>query len=166
MKELVSYGVVNTVVLNDVKFQNLDNISDSLVYLYDYDIKNEVLKLGSMAGFKIPYADVPFDSKSFEQETRKYPICYLDFHDEKTIIEEMIIEIPTGKVIVDTPKNIDLKFETLNYVVKFEKLSDTKLKLTRQISQNQYFVQPEKYQEFKSFLQKIVDFEAEYLTFK
>lgn len=156
----------NPVVMNDANYYELDKLADSIKYDYNYTVKNEVLEIGDMTTFKVPYADIFVRIDHFVEETREFPISYWRYENTDIYEEEMTVQLPTGKQFVDIPKDVTAEFNGTKYKLTFKKTAPNTLKIFRIVRINKEDIEPTDYLRFREFVNAITKAEAKYVAFK
>jgi tetratricopeptide (TPR) repeat protein len=166
LRKSISSSYKNPVVMTDANYANLDKLEDSVKYDYTYTVKNEVIEIGEMKTFKVPYGDVFVRTDHFVEETRQFPISYWQYEDTDAYTEEMTLQLPAGKVFVEIPKDVAAEFKGIKYKLSFKKTSATTLKIVRIVQINKENIQPEDYLKFRDFVNIVTTAEAKYVAFK
>ena len=167
MEKTVAGSYKNNVRLTDVSFKDLDKLNDSVVYTYNYMVKNEVSEIGSLNTFKISYPDIVASLNSFSADTRDYPVEYWSYEDADNYETIVNIKAPAGKKFVELPTDITLVFKDMKFSLTYSLKSPDKLVVTRKFSNDrQQQVLPADYPAFKSFFEKIVKAEQKFIAYK
>lgn len=169
MEELrkgISNDYKNPVVINDANYTNLDKLEDSVKYDYNYTVKNEVIEIGAMKTFKVPYADIFVRIDHFIEDTRQFPINYWTYEDTDAYSEDMTIQLPAGSTFVEIPKDISAEFNDIKYSLTFKKTSPNTLKVFRSVKISKKNISPEEYVKFREFVNTVTAAEAKYVAFK
>lgn len=156
----------NPVSVKDVSFGNFESTGDTIQYSTSYAVKNEVIEVGGLKSFKVPYFYTFIGVNDFALETREFPVNYWDYENKDEYMETLNISVPEGSAYSDTPKNVDLSFNGTTYAIKFEKLSAGKIKVTRSIKIKRDVISAQDYPAFKKFIEDVLDAENIYLAFK
>src|SRR5258706_3425201 len=96
MEKTVANGYKNNVKLEQVSFNDLDKLNDSVVYSYSYKVKNEVAEIGALKTFRMAYPDVIASLDNFSSDTRLYPVEYWSYEDVDQYETLVNITAPAG----------------------------------------------------------------------
>ena len=164
LEEAIANDFESTVKLNSFDFVKLQPREDSAIYNYDYVVEKGVLELGSIRSLKIPFADELVTSVVLQEKDRQFPFDYMYYEQNELYREEMEIELTTNR-FKETPENISLSYGGNRYELKFELLTNNKMKVVREFKPERKTIAPEEYEAFKAFLAKIKDAENTHLLF-
>ncbi|BDS11885.1 DUF3857 domain-containing protein [Aureispira anguillae] len=164
MTEAINSSFNNPVELEALSFEKLDELNDSLNYNYTYKVKNEVISIGDMQTFKIPFADLTISPEVFAKNERTHPI---DYHIERDLQdEEMTVIIGKDQTFVEIPKNVSLECKGLKFELSYEKVAENKLLVRKSFSTVRKQFGTEDYEALKTFFNKIITLEGQFLAFK
>ncbi len=167
MEKSVAGGYKNNVRLENVSFNDLDKLNDSVVYTYSYKVKNEIAEIGSLSTFRISYPDIVASLNSFSADKRDYPIEYWSYEDADNYETTINVKAPAGKKFVELPTDETLVFKDMKFSLKYTLKSPDKLIITRKFSNDrQQQISPEDYMAFKPFFEKIVKAEQKFIAYK
>ena len=164
-EQLISNGYKNPVKLESLSFKNLNNLSDTLEYRYDFTAKNEVVEAGSMKMIKVPFTDLIATLDNFSADKRDFPVEYWKY--ETVDVYETVVEIqlPAGQKFLEIPTNQNFSFQASNYSIQYVKEGE-KLKVIRKAKMQRNNVLPADYAAFKKFFTDIVEAESKYIVYK
>ncbi len=167
MQEAVSNQYKNPVKVQKLSFQGLDNLEDSVVCNFSYQVNNEVAEIGSMQTFKINYQDVVASVDKFSAEERTYPIEYWNYEDADLYETVVKITAPEGKKFIEVPASENFSFKNLKYSLQYSLKTPTTLVVTRNfINDRPQQILPADYPSFKAFFEKIVKLEQKFIAYK
>lgn len=141
------------VELTDFEIINIDSITPSLIYHYQFNAPNYLTEAGEMLILRIPWADKLSPSKALSYESRAYPFTYWPNAD--TIREEIEIRIPAGYQPMEFTPRYDYHCSIANYNLDLS-FEEGVLRGTRQLVNKKSVVPPESYLDFKEFYNKVV----------
>jgi tetratricopeptide (TPR) repeat protein len=156
----------NNIQLSELSFTGLDELVDSVTYSLSLKAKNELIEVGDMNMFKIPYGELIATLDVVSKEERNLPFEYWRYEDidqYETIVE---VNIPVGKKIVELPKSELFQFGANTYSLDFKQINDQKLQITRKASLLRKDIAVKDYPALKDFFNKIVKAESKYIAFK
>jgi tetratricopeptide (TPR) repeat protein len=166
IQQAIARDFKNPVILHELVFNDLVSLTDTLTYQYKYTVKNEILDIGSLKTFRVPFTDNIVRLDRFPEEKRDFPIELWKYDDTENYIADMVIQLPQGYEYVDVPQNFSIKFGNLDYQISYKKINNQTLEVKRDVKWLQEMVEPNYYEEFKEFLNKIIAQENKYITFK
>jgi hypothetical protein len=166
MEKTVANGYKNNVKLEKVSFSNLDKLSDSVVYSYNFKVKNEVSEIGSLKTFRISYPDVVASLDNFSADTRTYPIEYWGYEDVDQYETTVNITAPTGTKFIEVPASETLIFKDIKFTIQYTLKSPDKLTIIRKFTNDRQNIPASDYAAFKSFFEKIVKAEQKFVAYK
>ena len=166
MEESLSSNYNNPIKVESVSFAGLEETTDSLIYKYNFRIKNEVVEVGEMKMFKIPFGDVIATIDNFSKDERAFPLEYWRYEDVDQYETVIHINIPAGKKFIEVPRAEVLTFGKSSYSIQYKLTGTNSLTVTRKASLVRKDISPKDYMTFKDFMNKIVKAEAKYIAFK
>jgi len=166
MEKIVAGSYKNIVKLKDLKFTGLENMSDSIYYEYNYQVKNEVSEIGSIKTFRVTYPDVVASLDYFSADTRNYPIHYWMYEDIDNYETVVNISAPAGTKFIEVPPSENFSFKDMKYSIQYTLKTPDKMIITRKFSTNRQNIAATDYSLFKTFFEKIVKAEQKFIAFK
>lgn len=166
MEKSVSSSFKNPVKLQSVSFSGLDVLGDTVGYKFNYNVKNEVIEVGDMKMFRVPFGDVIATIDNFTKDTREFPIEYWKYETVDNYETIVNVKIPVGKKIIEIPKDQEYRFGKNVYTIKYLLKPDGKFTITRKASLVRDNIEPKDYPAFKEFLNNIIKAESKYVAFK
>ncbi|HYG15660.1 MAG TPA: transglutaminase domain-containing protein, partial [Bacteroidia bacterium] len=154
-----------SVKLNTFTFNNLDAISDSMVYEYNYTQGNAVNQITNLNVFSIPWSGKHTSIQFMSAEERKYPVNFWDYVEFDRSEEKLTVTFPEGKKLAETPKNVKLSCVAADYSLTY-KIVNNKLEATRVLTIKKDIVLPAEYNELKKFFEKVVEEDTRQLAYK
>lgn len=165
MEKAVSGSFKNPVKLESVSFTGLEDLIDSVKYNFKYTVKNEVIEVGAMKMFKLPFGDIIATIDNFSLDARKFPIEYWQYENVDQYETIINIKVPAGKKIVEVPKDQTFAFKKINYSIKYIKTGTDKLTIIRKATIDRKNIEASDYPAFKDFFNNIVQAESKYIAF-
>jgi hypothetical protein len=146
-------GIYNAQVkLSNFSLQNMDNLSDSVMMSFNFDLNNAVQDVAGMKILKLPWS---ISSKSMElvsSETREYNLELWDFMDADVDSSNLTFSLPKGKKFASVPADVELKCANASYTLKFELKSPGLLIAKRSMRRLTDEVTPDQYEAFRKFI--------------
>ncbi len=166
MQNAIANDFTNPVTVKNVEFGNLEQLNDTLQYEVQYQVKNEVLEIGDLKSFKVPYYFVFLKADAFSEEKRTHPVSYWRYEDCDAYHEDLTIHLPAGKQFSEVPKDVSLSFNGTTYSIHFEKKSADTLRVVRDIRINRADVPTKDWPALREFVEAVVTAETKYVAFK
>jgi transglutaminase-like putative cysteine protease len=165
-KSSVSSDFKNGITFHDLSFSGLDALGDSINYQYEYTAKNEVVNIGNMKTFKIPFSDRLIEAERINEDDRKFPFEYGFYENMDEYFEELTIEAPQGKQFIELPANISIKHKGFAYSFTIQQEAPNKVKIQRTFSTERRQFSAEEYKELKGFFEQVIEYEGKFVAFK
>ncbi len=166
IKKSISSDFKNPVTVSDVNYSNLETLTDSIKYNYSFTVKNEIIEIGDLKTFKIPFADTFVRIDNFPEDERQYPISYWRYEDTDMYSETMTITLAGNQQFTEIPKSVNAKFNGTQYSLVFTKVSPNQLKIERKVTISKNDIPAKDYQLFKEFINTVSSAESKYIAFK
>ncbi len=166
MEKTVASRYKNIVKMEKISFGNLDKLNDSIVYNYNFKVKNEVSEIGAMQTFKIAYPDVVASLDNFSADERSYPIEYWSYEDVDQYETVVNITAPAGKKFIEVPTSETLTFKNNKFTIQYTLKAPDKLTITRKYVNDRQNIAAADYPAFKTFFEKIVKAEQKFIAYK
>ncbi len=166
LKSSISNDFKSLVSINSIDFNKLKLREDSALYSYSYTVDNDILNLGSLKTFKIPFSDILVTMNIFEDSKRELEFDFISYENTDRYEESIQVELANTNSFVEVPENIYTEYNGSTYNIEFEKVSDQKMNIKRSYNVNRVNIQPNEFEEFKKFVTKVNDAENTHLLFK
>ncbi len=166
MEKTVAGRYKNIVKLEKVSFTELDKLNDSIMYTYNFKVKNEVSEIGSLQTFRIAYPDVVASLDKFSSDERLYPVEYWSYEDVDTYETVVNITAPAGKKFFEVPASETLSYKGIKFTMQYSLKAPDKLVVTRKFVNDRKNIPAEDYAAFKSFFEKVVKAEQKFIAYK
>ncbi|MBK8722863.1 MAG: DUF3857 domain-containing protein [Saprospiraceae bacterium] len=166
MQEEVSSRFSNPIKLKKVDILGIDKLVDSVVINQEFSVTNEVKKIGNLFAFSIPFQEQIFNSTAINIPVRNYDFEYWNYENIDEYENEIVVNLPNERSFVDIPSNETFNFNNINYSISYTKVSKNKLVIKRNAQINRNNIKATDYNNFKTFVSKILEVEGAYLTFK
>lgn len=166
MKKSISSDFKSTVSLKELDFDLLTPRRDSVKYFYKYIVENDILKLGSLRTFKLPFSDKLINMNIFEDEERKYDFNFIYYENTDRYHEKMIVKLGENSSFKEMPQDIHAEFKGCVYDLKFKKLNDRELEVDRTYQVVRENIQPKDFAAFKKFMVQVNEGENTHLLYQ
>jgi tetratricopeptide (TPR) repeat protein len=158
-------GDNSSVKLNTYKFNGLDDISDSIVYEYNYTLGNAITQITGLNIFNLPWSNKVSSISFLSNEERKHPIKLWSYFQFDKTNETIVFTFPEGKKLAELPKDASYKCNAAEYKITY-KMIGNKLEVKREVRILTDVVPPEDYDTFKKFFEKMVEEDTRQIAFK
>ncbi|MBS1512568.1 MAG: DUF3857 domain-containing protein [Bacteroidetes bacterium] len=166
LEKSVASGYKTNVKLSRAQFYDLDKLIDSVVYEYNYKVKDGIDEIGSLKTFKLSYPDAVASLDNFSSDKRNYPIEYWSYEDTDAYETTVNITAPAGKKFAELPQSESFSFRDMKFSIKYTLKAPDKLMVVRTFSGNRQNIDAGEYAAFKAFFEKIVKAEQKFIAFK
>jgi hypothetical protein len=166
VQKTISNVFTNSVTVKELNFGDLEHPQDSAELRVKYQVRNEVVEIGSLSTVKVPFYHLFVKANAFTNETRQQPLNYWEYEDCELYDDEVTLRLPDGKSFTDVPKDVQLTFKEMSYSLKFTQQSPTALLVKRVIQVDRNTIAPSDYEAFKKFIEDVLGAEAKFLAFK
>jgi len=155
ISQAVATDFTTPIKITDLKFTNLDNLTDSLIIEYKMNVKNAVQDVAGMKIFNLPWTEKPASLDVVTEETRKYPLQLWSYMSDENSSEEMIINLPVGKQLIEVPANVKFDCKNASYQLVFDTKTPGKVIVHRYFTRKTEEVAQEEYTSFRDFLNRV-----------
>ena len=140
------------VKISNLTFTNLDNLADSVISTFDFEVTNALQDVAGMKILRLPWSDAVKSLEIVALETRKFPLDFWTFRlcDSEDEVIELIL--PEGKKMLEIPKNIKLECSVASYELTFSTNKSGRLSARRHFVKKKDVVLPEEYEKFRIFM--------------
>ena len=165
MSQSIASDYTTPVKLNELSFDNLSDLKDSVTYKLVFTVSNALMDVAGMKIIKLPWSE-SFSSLDFlSLDKRAFPFNLWSFSSIAFASEELSIDIPKGKLLLELPKSVLINNDFVNYSLTY-KMIGTKLTALRTLKYNKESVSPEEYANFKDTFTKISEADSKQIAFK
>lgn len=149
--------------ITDLDIKNLKILNKPINYSYNYTLANEVEQIGNKL-YLSPLLFFTANENVFKQDKRAFPI---DFIYPAATRYSVNLKIPEGYTIESLPENIKIQYNgnegDFSFITKVDN-GAIQITLTKHLKTT--YIIPEKYQEFKTFTDNIVEKESQKIVLK
>lgn len=166
MSSIIADDYASNIKLNSLSFKNLDNLNDTVSYDLSFTVKNTVNEVAGMTIVRLPWTD-RFSSMNFltVQGDREFPFDIWKMDLGQLTKETITLNLPEGKRLVETPKDIHLSCPAASYDLTF-KVLPKKLVITRVMQYKKGEVPTENFGTFKTFFTNVSKADRKQYAFK
>jgi hypothetical protein len=129
-------------------------------------VKNEVMEIGELSTFKVPFYFSFVRADVFRDEERIAPVSYWEYEDCDQYDDDITLELPTGKQFTELPKAVNLSFQGLKYSLQYEQKAPGTLRVLRHITTDRSNIPAGEYLKFQEFVDAVVNAESKFIAFK
>jgi hypothetical protein len=165
MTESISSDFNNPVKLINLTMSDLVTLGDTVKYTYKYKISNELKEVIGIKILDLPWADAYSGLDFVSADERKFPFNVWEFDGADELKETITLDIPTGKILAEIPKNVTLTCPNYDYSLTFV-VASGKVTVTRKIKMKKDVVPITDYTVFKDFCIKVAEADRKQIGFK
>lgn len=165
MTESISSDFNNPVKLINLTMSDLVTLGDTVKYTYKYKISNELKEVIGIKILDLPWADAYSGLDFVSADERKFPFNVWEFDGADELKETITLDIPTGKILAEIPKNVTLTCPNYDYSLTFV-VAPGKVTVTRKIKMKKDVVPITDYTVFKDFCIKVAEADRKQIGFK
>jgi hypothetical protein len=141
--------------VTDLKFNNLDNLEDSMTIDYKIEVKNALQDVAGIKILKLPWTDKISSLDVVTAESRKYPLEFWSYLFEDMSTEEINITLPQGKKFIEIPQDVRLECANANYQLTFKAKTPGRVIVRRSFQRKTEQISPDEYKVFRDFLIRV-----------
>lgn len=161
----LSNEFAKNVLLQQLSFSNLDNLSDTVKMNYHFSVDNYTSEVAGMQIFSFPWVDIYGSLGFVSMEKRQFPIALWSVSSTPADKEVITFILPAGKKLIEAPKNVSYSCPALNYSLHFEVKPDRVI-ATREVKYLAEEVPTSEFAAFKEVLNKMVAADKKQIAFK
>jgi hypothetical protein len=128
------------------------------------DIKTN--KIGDLLTLSIPYFVNPYNYSVIQAKERSFPIEYKQYENADAYEETIKIKLSEDFEFKDIPSDNSFDFKAHSYQVSFKKVKPNELEVKVYSTMNLNDIMPEDYEEFKSYVEDVLDTREILVSFK
>ena len=155
MSQALASDFTVPIKVTNLKFQNLDNLQDSLKIEYKVEVKNVLQTVAGMKILNLPWTEKISSLEVVTSETRKYPIELWSYMMEDINNEEIIITLPAGKKFVELPVDVNFDCPNASYKMTFDTRNPARIIAHRTMVRKSEQVTPAEYPVFRDFINHV-----------
>lgn len=165
-EKLFNSRLNKVVKINELKLNDNDKYSKSLSFTIDFDINERLQSIGKMRFTAIPFIVQPYTRGIVTLASRNYPIFYPFYENINHYYSETILNIDKENKFVEYPEDKKLTYKNHQYEIRYELLNDYSLKVVREVHVPFDNVEVSDYEEFKQYVEKIIEQEESVVAFE
>jgi Tfp pilus assembly protein PilF len=165
MQKAIAGDYKTSVSLNELTFKKMEPREDTAWYQYDFEVENDVLKLGSYRTLKIPFSDKLIGLNIFQEGERQHDFDYTYYEPVDEYSENMAITIAGEGTFKEVPENVNLSYRGSTYQLTFELTNKQTLLVKRAFIVNRDKIESTEFGDFKAFMLKVNDAENTHVLF-
>jgi len=151
--------------LTNLKFTNLDNLTDSVSESYKLEVKNALQDVAGMKIFRLPWSDTN-SLDIVAAETRQYPFEFWSYQTEDKTTERIVIELPQGKSLAEMPASQKFECSCASYTLTFKTIAPGKILATRVFERKSDQILVKDYAAFREFINKVSEIDNKQYAYK
>ena len=150
----IFHGAAN---LNNYKFTNLENLSDTMVLNSDFSIANSVTNIGNLKVIPLTWSDGERSLEFLEDNTRLYDVDYYKRSINDQEFEQITLIIPESNKFKEIPNSTSFSFkDMMEYNISFKLIKPNTLVAARTFKLKKGNISKSDYQELRKFFSKII----------
>ncbi len=165
INRMLSSQFNNALKLNTFRFGNLEDLTDQVSEEYSFSVDNYATEIAGMKVIRLPWFDQYSSLEIVSLADRKFPLNLWTFSTTPYDREQMSIQLPAGKKLVEVPKNIRYECPALTYSLTYE-VKGEQVIVTREVKYLKEQVPVEEYSKFKEVVIKMAEADKQQLAFK
>lgn len=143
-----------------------DHIADGIKIETELNLLSKPGSIGQMKTFQLPLFSVPYTQSIIAEDTRKHDILYRDYEDTSSYSETIIIELEEGKKFIEIPESKQLSYKNHSYSINYKELAPNKIEVNILSQPSFEEIKAEEYDNFKAFVQSVIETREQYLAYK
>jgi tetratricopeptide (TPR) repeat protein len=155
ISQAVASGFNVPVKVTGLSFSNLDNLSDSVTYDCNIEVKKVMQDVAGMKILSLPWTDKISSLEDVTLEKRDYPFELWAYQSEDINSEQLEIVLPQGMAFVETPKNIHLECANASFDLLFDTSKPGVVRGTRIFRRTSEQVTTAQYAAFRDFINRV-----------
>lgn len=161
-------GAINKVIVSQSinLISGKDLSANPIVYEIKFNIDEKPQTVGSMKLVQVPFLAKAYTKELIALENRKFDINYIIYENVNHYKEEVILNIPSSAKFIEVPENKTLQYKNHTYSIKYELLSPNQLKITKVANPSWENITVAEYQDFKKFVNEIIQAEEQIIAYK
>jgi tetratricopeptide (TPR) repeat protein len=165
MTESVAGDFTTPVKVTNLVFSDLKTLSDSISYSYDLHVKNQLTEVAGLKLFKLPWTDGVQSLDFISLEERTSPFELWQYERYEVLEETLTVTLPTGKVLAEVPKSVNISSSFATYSLKFS-VNKNVITATRKITYPKSRIPVSDYSEMKEFFHKVAEADSKQYGFR
>ena len=151
--------------IENLSFDRMTALDDTVLFSFDYTARNELEHIGDQYVLPMPFQDVLVTKEVLNEDDRTYDFNFINYEETNHYLET--IEIENGKHfnVKVVPADIHLSFKDNHYDLIFKKSSSGKITVTRSYRTDLKNISKEDFEDFRVFVQKVLDAENTKIVF-
>jgi hypothetical protein len=158
-------GTYSNIKLLSLSFNStLDDCSDTVWYSYSFVAPKVLTRINNLTLVKLPLTE-QISNYDFLLEERKYPIEAWVYNTCDTLIENLVINFPENKTLIEVPKSVHFFCNQADYTLTFN-VQKNQLNVIRKIVYNLNYVPVADYPAYRNFIESVVNSDTQQIGFK
>lgn len=152
--------------LLNFNFEYLEDLKDEVIFRNEFVAKKEVIKIGKLNTFKVPFSDVLFSSNSFLEDERTQDFDLNPYENVDIYQEELIINLNSNEKLEELPSDVSINKLGIQYNLSFSSSNTQTLSVKREMKTNRTMIDKADYKTLKSIAEEIIEAENTHIVFK
>lgn len=152
--------------LKSFEFEYLDELRDEVIFRNQFVAKKEVIKIGKLNTFKVPFSDVLFSSNSFLEDERTQDFDLNPYENVDVYEEVLTFSLNANETLEELPSDVNINKLGIEYSLTFSSNDSKTLIVKRIMKTNRKIVDKAEYQTLKTIAEEIIEAENTHIVFK
>lgn len=161
----ISSDYTSPVKVSQLNFENLEDLIDSVVYDYTFNVK-AITEIAGISVLSLQWADKISNPDFVVDDDRKNPFDLWRYDSSKELSEEIIVSLPANAIIQEKIENVKLSSPFLDYSITFDYSQKGKVICNRSIFYKQDRVSQNEYTQMRDIFNKIVEADSKQIVYK
>ncbi|MCX6252464.1 MAG: DUF3857 domain-containing protein [Bacteroidetes bacterium] len=166
VKNVLTKLTGSNMILDTFSIENVKKRDLPVKMKADFALEGEIKSIGGMKVVKIPFFEKIFTLDPFPDEKRVHPIQYWSYESNDEYNSDITLELPADSKFVEVPESVTFTNRFISYSLTVEKLSDNRVKISRNAKINRKSIPASQYEEFRDTVKKVVKAEDMYIAYK
>lgn len=166
LSESISSDFTTPVKLTELQFENLNNLSDSVVTNYKCLVKKSLTEVAGLKLFNIPWGDKITSPELVNLETRTSPLLLHQYSSTLLDSEVIKITLPLGAKLQEKPQEFSIVTPQAEYSVKYDLSKPGVIIGKRTLRFKSREISVQEYPAFRDFINSVVEADAKTIAIK
>lgn len=166
LKKELAGSFSSTLKLNSLTFDKLEPRADTASYSYEYSVESEIKKVGSFKTLKVPFSDIIAKLNIFDDSQRIFDFDYNAYENVDFYEESFTVTLSSPLKFMEVPESVHLTFKGNVYDLIYTQVDAQNLKVKRSYKADRRNISVQEFDEFKTFVTKLVEAEDASLVLK
>ncbi len=143
-----------------------DKHEDFVSYTAEVSYTEKTNKIGKYYVVQLPYVVNVYTGSVIAEDERDYPIEYMSYESTDVYNTEFDLFVEEGKSFTELPESKNFAFRDHKYSRTYELIAPNHLRVTIHATPGSDNISPEQYEEFKAYVNKVLEAKDEFVAFE